>query len=136
MPENWIAFGLLAAVVVLEIGFSYMAKRFNTWYVGFGNSIQEKNFPAFMALLEILHACSAVIYIVISVYKNYINQVLQIRWRKSMTDYFVARWLAPAQHYRLRLVTGPADNPDQRIAEDVHSSSARRWCWASASSAT
>ncbi len=62
----------------------------------------------------------AVIQIIIYVYKIYINQLLQIRWRKSMTDFFVARWLAPAQHYRLRMVTGPADNPDQRISEDVH----------------
>ena len=62
----------------------------------------------------------AFLHIFISVYKNYINQILQIRWRKSMTEDFVQRWLAPAQHYRMRMVSGPADNPDQRIAEDVH----------------
>ncbi|WP_165490995.1 ABC transporter ATP-binding protein/permease [Lichenihabitans psoromatis] len=120
MPENVIGLSLLAAVVLLEIGFSYMAKQFNSWYVGFGNSIQEKNWGAFLDSFKIF-TILAIIYIVIAVYKSYINQVLQIRWRKSMTDFFVDRWLAPAQHYRLRLVTGPADNPDQRIAEDVHS---------------
>ena len=119
MQERTIALVLLAVVVILEIGASYMAKRFNTWSAGFGNSIQEKNFPAFISSLE-LFTVLAVIAIVISVYKNYVNQVLQIRWRKSMTDFFVGRWLAPAQHYRLRLVTGPADNPDQRISDDVH----------------
>ena len=120
VQERAIAFALLAAVVALEIAFSVLAKRFNTWYAGFGNSIQEKNFPAFLHSFKIF-GILAFIYIVIAVYKNYLNQVLQIRWRKSMTDYFVGRWLQPGQHYRLRMVTGPADNPDQRIAEDVHS---------------
>lgn len=120
IQERYIAFVLLAAVVLLEIAFSYMAKRFNSWYAVFGNSIQEKDFPAFVDSFK-LFSFLAFFYIVIAVYKNYINQVLQIRWRKSMTDFFVQRWLAPAQHYRLRMVTGPADNPDQRIAEDVHS---------------
>ena len=120
MQERTIAFGLLAAVVALEIAFSYMAKQFNNWYAGFGNSIQEKNFGAFLNSFKIF-SILAFFYIVIAVYKNYINQVLQIRWRKSMTEFFVGRWLEPGQHYRLRMVTGPADNPDQRIAEDVHS---------------
>ena len=119
MSERWIALTLLGGVVVLEIAFSYMAKRFNSWYALFGNSIQEKNFSAFVYSLE-LFSFLAFFYIVIAVYKNYLNLVLQIRWRKSMTDFFVDRWLAPAQHYRIRMVTGPADNPDQRIAEDVH----------------
>ena len=120
LPERTIAFVLLAAVVVLEIGFSYLAKQFNNWYAGFGNSIQEKNFPAFLHSFQIF-SILAFFYIVVAVYKNYLNQVLQIRWRKSMTDFFIDRWLQPGQHYRLRMVTGPADNPDQRIAEDVHS---------------
>lgn len=117
--ERWIAFSLLGGVVILEIAFSYMVKRFNSWYALFGNSIQEKDFKAFVYSME-LFSFLAFFYIVIAVYKNYINLVLQIRWRKSMTDFFVERWLAPAQHYRVRMVTGPADNPDQRIAEDVH----------------
>ena len=120
LPENMIGLGLLGFVVALEIAFSYMAKRFNAWYAVFGNAIQEKNFPAFLDAFKVF-TILAFIYIVIGVYKSYINQVLQIRWRKSMTDFFVDRWLSPAQHYRLRLVTGPADNPDQRIAEDIHS---------------
>ena len=119
MPENLIAFSLLGFVVLLEVAFAYMAKQFNNWYGGFGDALQQKNFGEFIASMKFFTVL-AVIYIIIAVYKAYLNQVLQIRWRKSMTDHFVERWLGPAQHYRLRLVTGPADNPDQRIAEDVH----------------
>ena len=118
-PENWIGLGLLAAVVALEVVFSYLAKRFNSWNNDFYNSIQEKNFGDFIYYMKIFTVL-AFFHILISVYKAYINQILQIRWRKSMTDFFVDRWLAPAQHYRMRMLTGPADNPDQRISEDVH----------------
>lgn len=119
MPENWIGLGLLASIIAMELAFSYVAKMFNSWYNEFYTSLQEKNwenFKYYMAYFFVL----AFFHIAISVYKFYVNQLLQIRWRKAMTDDFVGRWLAPAQHYRMRMVHGPADNPDQRIAEDVH----------------
>ncbi len=118
-PEHWIGLGLLASVILLEVGFSYILKWLNAWNNGFYNTLQEKDWPGFIHYQEVF-AVLAFFYILVAVYKNYINQILQIRWRKSMTDHFVDRWLAPAQHYRMRMLTGPADNPDQRIAEDVH----------------
>ena len=119
LPENWIAFGLLASIITLEVANAYVAKRFNTWYNGIYTSLQEKNWSEFISSLE-LWCVLAFFAIMIGVYKVYINQILQIRWRKSMTEDFVDRWLDPGQHYRMRMVSGPADNPDQRIAEDVH----------------
>ena len=119
VQERWIGFGLLASIVALEIAFSYIAKIFNSWYNSFYNTLQDKDFAGFKYYMAYFFAL-AFLHILISVYKNYINQILQIRWRKSMTEDFVERWLAPAQHYRMRMVSGPADNPDQRIAEDVH----------------
>ena len=118
-PENWIGLALLAAVVALEVIFSFLAKQFNAWNNNFYNALQDKNYEQFIYFMKVFTVL-AFFHILISVYKNYINQVLQVRWRKSMTDFFVERWLTPAQHYRMRMLTGPADNPDQRIAEDVH----------------
>ena len=133
LQERWIAFGLLASIVGLEIAFSYVVKELNNWNNGFYNSLQEKNWGDFKYYIE-LFTVIAFFYILIAVYKAYINQILQIRWRQSMTQVFVDRWLAPGQHYRMRMlnrgnaqaerdagnVAGPADNPDQRIADDVH----------------
>ncbi len=119
VQERWIGLGLLASIIALEIAFSYIAKVFNSWYNSFYNTLQDKDFDGFKYYMAFFFAL-AFLHIFISVYKNYINQILQIRWRKSMTEDFVQRWLAPAQHYRMRMVSGPADNPDQRIAEDVH----------------
>ncbi len=119
MPENWIGLGLLGCVVALEVGASYMSKLLNNWSQGFGDAIQAKDWNAFLASLGEF-TLIATPYLLIFAYNNYLNQVLQIRWRKAMTDDFVERWLSPARHFRMRLIAGPADNPDQRISEDVH----------------
>ena len=119
LPENWIGLGLLAFVVALEVGGSYMSKLLNNWSQTFGDAIQSKDWHAFLASLGEF-ALIVTPYLVIFSLNNYINQVLQVRWRKAMTDDFVGRWLSPAQHYRMRLVAGQADNPDQRISDDIH----------------
>jgi len=61
----------------------------------------------------------AAAYIVLAVYQLYLNQWLQIRWRRWMTKAYLGHWLDGANHYRMQLLGDAADNPDQRIAEDI-----------------
>ena len=61
----------------------------------------------------------AAAFIVLAVYQLYLNQWLQIRWRRWMTRQYLDRWLDGANHYRMQLLGDAADNPDQRIAEDI-----------------
>jgi vitamin B12/bleomycin/antimicrobial peptide transport system ATP-binding/permease protein len=49
----------------------------------------------------------------------YVNQWLQIRWRRWLTDRYLKEWLAERTYYRMQLTGGNTDNPDQRIAEDL-----------------
>ncbi len=42
-----------------------------------------------------------------------------IRWRRWLTDYYVNHWLSGHTHYRMSLTGTGADNPDQRISEDI-----------------
>ena len=60
----------------------------------------------------------AAIYIVIAVYRIYLNQMLQIRWRRWLTERYLKDWLADRNYYRMQLKGDGTDNPDQRIAED------------------
>jgi ABC-type uncharacterized transport system fused permease/ATPase subunit len=48
----------------------------------------------------------------------FLNQTLQLRWRRWLTDQFLTHWLADRIFYRLRF-SGKTDNPDQRISEDA-----------------
>ena len=59
------------------------------------------------------------VFIVLAVYQLYLNQWLQIRWRRWMTEHYLEHWLDGANHYRMQLLGDAADNPDQRIAEDI-----------------
>src|SRR5262249_24476528 len=61
----------------------------------------------------------ATAFILLAVYQLYLNQWLQIRWRRWMTKVYLDHWLSGANHYRMQLMGDAADNPDQRIAEDV-----------------
>ena len=116
--ERFVAWLLLAAVVILTLAMVYMNVLFNEWYNVFYNALQEKDKASFWKLMG-RFCILATIYIVIGVYEFYLNQMLQIRWRRWLTDNYLSEWLSDRAYYRLQLSGNPADNPDQRISEDM-----------------
>ncbi|OYX82514.1 MAG: ABC transporter ATP-binding protein, partial [Azorhizobium sp. 35-67-5] len=117
--ERWIALGLLAAVIALELGWVYATVLLNKWNAAFYDAIQEKDFAAFKHQLLVFCAIAAGA-ICIAVYQIYLKQWLEIRWRRWLTRRYLDHWLTDETHYRLRLSGDAADNPDQRIAQDVN----------------
>jgi vitamin B12/bleomycin/antimicrobial peptide transport system ATP-binding/permease protein len=116
--DKWMARGLLAGVIVIELAVVGLTVLFNSWNNVFYNALQEKNYDVFT--YQIGYFCFlAAIYIALKVYQYYLNQWLQIRWRRSMTERYLGGWLSDANHYRMQLQGDAADNPDQRIAEDT-----------------
>jgi putative ATP-binding cassette transporter len=105
--------------VLLNLGMVYVGVQFNKWNNAFFTALQEKNQSAFLGQLVRVSWLLAV-FIVLAVYQTYLNQMLEIRWRRWLTNRYLAAWLADATYYRLQLVSRETDNPDQRIAEDVH----------------
>lgn len=116
--DKWAGLALLTAIVVIELAIVGINVLLNEWRSRFFNAIQDRNWDSFV--YEIGYFTVIVtIFIVIAVYQLYLNQWLQIRWRKWMTEYYLREWLENANHYRMQLQGDAADNPDQRIAEDV-----------------
>ncbi|MCS0494255.1 ABC transporter ATP-binding protein/permease [Ancylobacter sp. MQZ15Z-1] len=116
--DKWRGGVLLAAVIALEVGWVYASVLINEWNNAFYNAIQEKDWTAFVHQLW-LFGFYAAAAIAIAVYQIYLRQWLEIRWRTWMTQKYLAAWLANETHYRMRLKGDSADNPDQRIAEDI-----------------
>jgi len=116
--ERFIAWLLLAAVITLTLAMVYMNVQFNEWYNSFYNALQEKDKASFWKLMG-RFGILAVIYITMAVYAFYLNQMLQIRWRRWLTDNYLVGWLKDRAYYRLQLSGNPSDNPDQRIADDM-----------------
>jgi putative ATP-binding cassette transporter len=117
--ERWVARGLLAAVLVINLLTVWITVRLNTWRNDFYNSLQNYDEPAFFYQLG-LFAVLAGAFIIIAVYGIYLQQMLQIRWRRWMTDVYLKEWLGDKVYYRLQLAGDVTDNPDQRISEDLN----------------
>jgi putative ATP-binding cassette transporter len=116
--DRWPGRVLLAAVVATELGQVGINVLLNEWNNRFYNALQDRNWDNFVS--ELLYFCVlAVLYILAAVYQLYLNQWLQIRWRRWMTVKFLGGWLEGSNHYRMQLLGDVADNPDQRIADDL-----------------
>ena len=123
--EKWKARGLFAAIVALNLGSVYLAVLFNDWYGRFYDGLQAKSATVFWTEIGNFSyiAFSA---IVVAVYRFYLTQLLEMNWRKWMTNYYMQRWLDGKAFYQMELArftgrNGAApDNPDQRISEDVN----------------
>lgn len=119
--EKWKARGLLAGVIALTLGQVYMLVLLNGWNNDFYNALQQRAFESFWPLIG-QFAGFAFLHIIFAVYAVYVRQILEIKWRKWMTDKYLDRWLGHQTYYRLQVAgQDDMDNPDQRIADDVNS---------------
>ena len=125
--DKWKARGLLAAIVALNLGSVYMLVQLNDWNRVFYDALQNKDAAVFWTQLG-RFTYLAFAFIVIAVYRFYLTQLLEVRWRAWMTHTYLQRWLTGQAFYRLELArfssnspnVNTADNPDQRIQEDIN----------------
>ena len=116
--DRWAGRGLLLAVIVLNLMMVAINVLLNKWYNIFYNSLQDKNYDVFVTQLY-WFTLLAGSFVLVAVYELYLNQMLQMRWRRWLTERYLTSWLTGGAYYRMQLVAGETDNPDQRIAEDV-----------------
>ena len=116
--EKWSAWGLLAAVLALNLGNVYTSVLINEWNNAFYNAIQMFDPRELFHQLGVF-CILVIIAIAMSVYALYLSQLLQIRWRCWLTRKYVDSWLENRAYYLMQL-GATTDNPDQRIAEDVN----------------
>ena len=116
--DKWAGRGLLAAVVAMELTLVAIDVLVNQWQNRFYSALQNSDWDNFVREIWIFVALAST-YIALAVYKLYLNQWLQIRWRQWLTRHYLGEWLQSATHYRMQLKGDAADNPDQRITEDV-----------------
>ena len=120
VSERRLAIASVTFLVVLnqaQVGINVRLSFFNRdWF----NAIQNKDQASFWSLLFTVFLFWAAIYIFSAIIEFIAQSMLIIRWRRWLTEHYVSRWLDGATHYRMGLKGLNADNPDQRIAEDVN----------------
>src|ERR1700749_2328292 len=131
--ERWSARGLLVAVIAMNLTLVALSVVLSFWRREFYNALQDKDWKAFLELLFFYRQTDsgfmpgfcevATVHIVLAVYSVYLNQLLQIRWRRWLTRKFLDEWMGNRAYYHITLTLDPGaidtDNPDQRIAEDL-----------------
>ena len=115
----------LAGIITLTIAAVYMTLLLNEWFNSFYSALQNYDSDAvYRGLLRFTGLAFA--HIAFAVYSYYLQQRLALRWRKWMTKNYLAKWTGQQMYYRLEMFSqGTADNPDQRISEDINLFTAR-----------
>lgn len=114
-----------AGIITLTIAAVYMTLLLNEWFNSFYSALQNYDSGAvYRGLLRFTGLAFA--HIAFAVYSYYLQQRLALRWRKWMTKNYLAKWTGQQMYYRLEMFSqGTADNPDQRISEDINLFTAR-----------
>ena len=113
---KWLGIGLIG-LTLLQI---LIQIAFNLWNRDFFNALENRDRNAF--LWQMVYFCGlALASMVTAVYQLYVKQLVQLRWRQWLTDRMLGHWMTDARHYQLERA-GEADNPDQRISEDIRES--------------
>jgi putative ATP-binding cassette transporter len=125
-PFTWMGrtegrIGRLLVALSIVITFTQVALsiRLNLWYRDLFNALEQKNADAFWWQLLGIFMPLATIWISIAIYDVYVDNSLRIRWRAWLTHKMYGRWLNRGTHYRIPFAGEAADNPDQRIQQDV-----------------
>ena len=118
--QRYFAYLFFIFVIVMSIALVGMDVAFNYWYNYFYDALQDYDKRGAIDLLAIF-AFMATVFIVLSVYRYYLQQYLSLRWRRWLTDQFLTRWLEKKSYYYLENFDESTDNPDQRIQEDIGS---------------
>ncbi len=117
--ERVVAWSLLIGTLAINLLLVFINVRLNGWNRDFYNALQSKNVQEFPHLILVFTGL-AFAFIILAVYGRYLRQMLGFRWRQWLTTRYVNEWLGDASFYRIerdRL----ADNPDQRISDDLNS---------------
>ena len=112
------AWVLLVAVIALNLLGVWLSVLYNFWNRDFFNALQDYDVGVFWSQLLVFAAIATAI-IASSILEVYLRQMLQIRWRRWLTERYVGTWLTDRAYYRMQLQGTPTDNPDQRISEDL-----------------
>jgi putative ATP-binding cassette transporter len=118
--ERHIAIAMVVFLVLInqaQVGITVRLSFFNRdWF----NAIQNRDAATFWHQLLFVFVPWAFVYVSSAVIEFFTQSMFVIRWRRWLTEHLVARWLAGHAHYHISLIGPQADNPDQRIQEDVY----------------
>lgn len=96
----------------------YCLVLLNRWNQAFYDALQNLDRAEFFKQLGIFFGV-AFLYVIATVYKFFVLQLLMLDWRSWLTEKNLDSWLSHKSYYFWQLSQNTADNPDQRLSEDL-----------------
>lgn len=121
--EKWVALALLVLMAGLLLGQTGFAVLFNQQTGEFTSALADRDGTRFwksIYFFMILLVAAVPIY----AFYYFVRDKLAIRWRRWMTNQFLGRYFGKRAFYELT-ANRDIDNPDQRIAEDINTFTAK-----------
>lgn len=118
LKRSWKPLMVVALVLLLTLGAVRLDVLFSNWYNTMYTSLQKLDEAGFWLAMW-LFAALATIHIIRSLIDFYVQQAFTIHWRVWLNEVMLSHWLRNQAYYRTQFLGKPADNPDQRIQQDV-----------------
>ena len=118
LKRSWKPLAVVALVLLLTLGAVRLDVLFSNWYNTMYTSLQKLDEAGFWLAMW-LFAALATIHVIRSLVDFYVQQAFTIHWRVWLNEVMLSRWLENQAYYRTQFLGKPADNPDQRIQQDV-----------------
>lgn len=117
-PGGKATLALFALAIALNLGSVYASLRLTKWTGEFYSAIEKVNSPevvrqiGIFAIIVAINSCRGLAH-------EYIRKVIEIRWRRSLTQHAIGMWTRNKAYWHLaNTARERIDNPDQRIADD------------------
>jgi putative ATP-binding cassette transporter len=109
---------LLGGAIALELATVYGTLKLSEVQRDLFDAFQDKQMELFLSAIGFFFVVAAV-FVTVSTLRIYLRGILEIRWRRVLTDHFLQRWMTDQAYCEIELHRKATDNPDQRISEDV-----------------
>ncbi|MDN5842591.1 MAG: ABC transporter ATP-binding protein/permease [Alcaligenaceae bacterium] len=118
--RSWRPLAGVALILLLTLAAVRLDVLFSNWYNTMYTALQKLDQPEFWFAM-ILFAILATVHVVRSLFDFYVQQAFVIHWREWLNEQLLSRWMDRQAYYRTQELSHMADNPDQRIQQDITS---------------
>lgn len=117
--QRWRVRGFTLLLLLLTVAQVGLAIWINYWNRELFDALEERSLARFLLQLGSFVAILALTVAVTAAHLH-VKRWLQIGWRQWLTEHLLSAWLLRHRHYQLQFTAGEHDNPDGRIADDIH----------------
>ncbi|HQQ63374.1 MAG TPA: ABC transporter ATP-binding protein/permease [Pseudomonadales bacterium] len=117
--QKWKVRGFTLVLVALTFAQVALAVWTNYWNRALFDTLENRSLPSFLMQIGTFVIIFILTMSVTAVHLR-VKRWLQLGWRKWLTEHLLDHWMSRGHHYQLIFTPGEHDNPDGRIAEDIH----------------